>query len=101
MGLCMDIGHTARMGDGPATEAKKYFDRLFECHVKDETKMVKDGQPTELGHGVIDIPKFLGFMQKHKYQGVLSFEYEKDGDDPMPGLCESVGYARGVLAALA
>ena len=26
----------------------------------------------------------------------LSFEYEKDADDPLPGLAESVGYVRGV-----
>ena len=24
-------------------------------------------------------------------------EYEKDGDDPLPGLAESVGYVRGVM----
>ncbi len=101
MGLCMDIGHTARMGLDPATEAKKYFDRLFDCHLKDVTSATNEGQSLEVGRGVIDIPKFLGFMQKNNFQGVLSFEHEKDGDDPMPGLCESVGYARGVLATLA
>jgi sugar phosphate isomerase/epimerase len=49
---------------------------------------------------VIDIPKFLKTLLKIKYSGVVSFEYEKDADDPMPGLAESVGYVRGVLAAI-
>ena len=35
-----------------------------------------------------------------KYSGVLSFEYEKDGKDPLAGLAESVGYVRGVLKML-
>jgi inosose dehydratase len=33
------------------------------------------------------------------YRGTAAFEYEKDGRDPLPGLAESVGYIRGVLAA--
>jgi len=35
-----------------------------------------------------------------KYDGIVSFEYEKDAGDPMAGLAESVGYVRGVIAAL-
>lgn len=31
--------------------------------------------------------------------GTAAFEYEKDGRDPLPGLAESVGYVRGILAA--
>ena len=35
------------------------------------------------------------------FQGLAGFEYEKgDGKDPLPGLAESVGYAKGLLAGL-
>jgi sugar phosphate isomerase/epimerase len=34
------------------------------------------------------------------YSGIVAFEYEKDADDPLAGLAESVGYVRGVLAAI-
>ncbi len=54
----------------------------------------------EIGRGVIDIPRFLRTVKAIGYTGNLSFEYEKDGDDPLPGLAESVGYVRGVLAAI-
>ena len=27
----------------------------------------------------------------------MAVEYEKDGDDPLPGLAESIGYARGIM----
>jgi hypothetical protein len=30
----------------------------------------------------------------------VSFEYESEPDDPLPGLAESVGFTRGVLAML-
>jgi hypothetical protein len=34
------------------------------------------------------------------YSGIVTFEYEKDADRPLAGLVESVGYVRGVLAAI-
>jgi hypothetical protein len=37
---------------------------------------------------------------KIRYQHLLSFEYEKDADDPLPGLAETVGYAKGLLVGM-
>ncbi len=100
IGLCMDIGHTQRIGEDPATEAKKYFDRLLDVHMKDVDKAAKDGKTVIVGRGVIDIPAFLKVLVQKKYQGVVSFEYEADAEDPLPGLEQSVGYVRGVLAVI-
>ena len=100
-GMCMDIGHTQRIGVDPTDAAKDYFSRLLDVHIKDVDKAKKDGETVEIGRGVIDIPKFVKFLVDRKYEGVLSFEYEKDADDPLPGLCESVGYVKGCLASIA
>jgi len=100
-GLCMDIGHTQRIGVDPSEAAKKYFSRLFDIHIKDVSKAKEDGETVEIGRGVIDIPKFLKLLVDRRYEGVVSFEYEKDENDPMPGLCESVGYVKGCLASIA
>ena len=97
MGLCIDIGHTQRIGEDPSTLAEKYQDRLFDVHLKDVTTSTGDGVPLEMGRGVIDIPKFLRTLKKINYDGVVAFEYEKDSDDPLAGLAESVGYVRGIL----
>lgn len=97
MGLCMDIGHTQRIGEDPAALAERYQDRLFDVHLKDVTTSTGEGVPLEVGRGVIDIPGFLRTLEKINYDGVVAFEYEKDGDDPLAGLAESVGYVRGVL----
>lgn len=100
MGLCIDIGHTQRGGVDPSESAKKFSDRLLDVHIKDVTAATKEGQTIEIGHGVIDIPKFLKTLLELNYKGSVSFEFEKDPGDPLPGVSESVGYVRGVLAAI-
>ncbi len=100
IGLCNDIGHTMRIGSDPIVSAKKFADRLLDVHIKDVSEATAKGHGVEVGRGVIDIPKFLKMLIRIKYSGIVSFEYEKDADDPLAGLAESVGYVRGVLAAI-
>jgi len=100
IGLCMDIGHTVRIGQDPAQKAKQYADRLYDVHIKDVNKATKEGTPLEIGRGLIDIPKFLKTLEKIKYSGIVGFEYEKDGKDPLAGLAESVGYVKGVIRGM-
>ena len=97
----MDIGHTMRSGIDPSVPARKYADRLLDLHIKDVSEANKDGHAVEMGRGVINIPEFFKTLIDIGYDGFASFEYEKDGKDPLAGLAESVGYARGVLAAIA
>jgi sugar phosphate isomerase/epimerase len=100
IGLCMDIGHTKRYGVNPSVSAEKHADRLLDVHIKDVSAATAKGHGVEAGRGVIDIPRFLRTLIKINYAGIVSFEYEKDADDPLAGLAESVGYVRGVLAAI-
>jgi inosose dehydratase len=100
IGLCIDIGHTARNGVDPCSAAEQFADRLFDVHIKDIDQANAAGRGVEIGRGVLDIPKFLRTLDKIRYQGFVSFEYEKDADDPLAGLAESVGYVRGVLAVI-
>ena len=100
MGLCVDIGHTARIGLDPIEETSKFMDRVLDIHIKDEDKAEEDGETCEIGRGVIDISGFLGMLLKENYNKIVRFEFEKDGEDPLPGLAESVGYVRGVLNML-
>jgi hypothetical protein len=97
MGLCVDIGHTVRIGLDPIKETSRFMDRVLDIHIKDEDKADESGQTCEIGRGVIDIPGFLEMLKKEKYDKVVSFEFEKDGNDPLAGLAESVGYVRAVL----
>lgn len=100
IGMCHDIGHTKRYGSDPIAETKLCGDRLHDVHIKDVSAANKNGHGVEIGRGVIDIPKFLRTLIKMDYDGIVSFEYEKDAKDPLAGLAESVGYVKGVLAAI-
>lgn len=98
IGFCLDIGHVVRIGQDPIPMIEKYKDRLYDMHLKDVDKAEADGTSVEIGRGVIDIPGVIKALRKIKYAGVMALEYEKDGDDPVPGLAESVGYVRGIMA---
>jgi inosose dehydratase len=100
IGLCIDIGHTMRSGIDPSIPARNYADRLLDLHIKDVSAANRNGHAVEMGRGVIDIPEFFRTLISIGYDRKASFEYEKDAKDPLPGLAESVGYARGVLAAI-
>lgn len=97
IGLCIDIGHVQRIGQDPVTMIERYKDRLYDMHMKDVDKNVGEGVPLEVGRGIIDIPKVIKTLKKIKYTGNVAFEYEKDGDAPLAGLAESVGYVRAVM----
>jgi len=100
LGLCIDIGHTQRSGIDPAKDIERFADRVLDIHLKDVSASSGQGTTVEMGRGVIDIPAVLAAMGRIGYNRVASFEYEKDGKDPLPGLAESVGFTRGALACL-
>jgi inosose dehydratase len=100
LGICMDIGHVVRLDRDPIAELKQCFDRILDIHIKDVDKSTPEGEAIEAGRGVIDLPGFLRSLLLLKYKGILAFEYEKDPKDPLPGLAESVGYVRGILASI-
>lgn len=97
IGLCIDVGHVVRIKEDPIPMISKYKDRLYDMHMKDVNKAEEDGTPVEIGRGVIDIPGIIKALKKINYSYRVGIEYEKDGDDPVPGLAESVGYLRGII----
>jgi len=100
IGLCIDVGHTARAGVDPADSILKCQERLYDCHLKDISALGNRNTPIEGGRGILDLRSILAALLKIKYQGLVGFEYEKDAKDPVPGLAESVGYVKGLLAAM-
>jgi sugar phosphate isomerase/epimerase len=100
IGLCIDIGHTVRYGEDAVETTRKCADRILDVHLKDVTEASAAGRACPAGHGVIDLPAFLKTLMEIGFSGVAAFEYEADPDDPLPGLAESVGYVRGVLAVI-
>jgi len=100
IGLCIDIGHTVRVGADLLGSIRNCGDRLFDLHIKDVTAATPQGRGTPVGRGIIDFPGLVRALIEVKFKGVAAFEYEEQPDDPLPGLAESVGFLKGVLAAI-
>jgi sugar phosphate isomerase/epimerase len=98
IGICMDIGHTTRDGQNPAVDIGRYKSRIFDLHIKDVDKASKEGKTVEIGRGIIDIPGVVSTLRKIKFTGKCSLEFEKDMNDPLAGIAESIGYFKGVMA---
>jgi sugar phosphate isomerase/epimerase len=100
IGLCIDVGHAARAGADPAADILRYRERLYDMHFKDISNVTPRGAPMEVGRGVLNTQAMLENLLSIHYTHLVSFEYEKNDADPLPGLMESMGYTRGILHGL-
>jgi len=98
IGVCIDVGHTTRCGVDPSEAIHKCASRLYDLHLKDLVSTDAKAKVVEVGRGVLDIPKILASLREINYAHLIGLEHEKDMNDPLPGMAESFGYIRGVLA---
>ena len=100
MGICMDVGHTVRIGQDPVEAIQKCARRLYDFHIKDITDATPKGKSIEVGRGIVDIAGVLRELMRIQFPYHLALEYEDKETNPMAGMCESFGYIRGTLAAM-
>ena len=101
VGLCIDIGHTARAGKDITKTILELKSRVLDVHVKDlKDPKDKDSQ-TECGRGVFDFPGMFRALVSFGFSGHAALEYGINENDPAPGMNESLAYMRGVLAGIA
>ena len=107
IGFCMDVGWEFGCERDPAETIRKYGERIYDIHLKNFAVDIPGGRilSKEVPHsfttvpmprGKIDYAKVFKALADVGYDGVCSFEYERDFTDNLGGLAESVGYARGV-----
>ena len=100
MGLCVDVGHTARTGNDVVQEIADAGDRVLDMHIKDlEDLMVKESQCV-VGKGQMPVAAIFQQLQKMGYDGYVNLEYEIDAEDPLPGMQRSFAYMRGVMSGM-
>lgn len=99
IGLCIDVGHTARAKVDPAEAILKCNERLYDLHFKDINSTEPDGSTIEAGRGVLDLVSIVRSLKKVRYNRVISIEFEGWENDPLPAVAETVGYARALLIA--
>ena len=103
LGLCIDVGHSNRAGVDPTEAIVKCHSRLYDVHIKDSLAApgAKKDIPVMMGYGHLDIRSIMAALLQVHYKGQVGLEYEVDSADPVPGVAQSFGYMRGMLAALA
>ncbi len=99
IGLCIDVGHTARAKVNPAEAILKCKERLYDLHFKDINSTAPNGSTIEAGRGVLDLPAIVRSLKKIRYDRLVSIEFEGWGDDPIPAVAETMGYAKALLTA--
>jgi sugar phosphate isomerase/epimerase len=100
MGLCIDVGHTARTGVDVVESIAEAGARLHDMHVKDLKDMSARDSQCVVGEGKMPMVAIFKQLKKMKFSGGVMLEYEIDADNPVPGMQRSFAYMRGVLAGL-
>src|SRR5689334_2740764 len=92
VGLCMDIGHSARTGVDVVKSVADAGSRLLDMHVKDlADPSVKESQ-VDVGDGKLPFPALFKQLKKMGYTGCVNLEYEINAKDPMMGMQRSYSY---------
>lgn len=100
VGLCIDIGHTARAGKDISSTVLELKSRVLDLHVKDLKDPKDRDSQTECGRGVFDFQGIFRTLISIGFTGHAALEYEINENDPAPGMNESLAYMRGVLAGI-
>jgi sugar phosphate isomerase/epimerase len=95
MGCTLDIGHIISCGYDPLDAVRKLGPHLRIVHLKDiQAPGAEVNVP--LGTGLCKIPEVMAALRKIGFQGLVAFEYEKEGeinDD----VARQIAYARKLL----
>lgn len=101
MGVCNDIGHTARAGVDVVQSVADAGPRLLDLHIKDLTDLTDRDSQVAVGEGILPIAGVFEQLLAMNYQGSANLEYEINPKNPLPGMKQSFAYMRGALSGLA
>src|SRR5262245_46372960 len=76
IGLCIDVGHTARAGVDPVQAIRSCSARLYDVHLKDLVSREPRAKVIEVGRGVLDIRGILQALRDVGFGGHVGLEHE-------------------------
>jgi sugar phosphate isomerase/epimerase len=102
IGSCGDTGHWLRSGIQPLEAIRILEGRLITFHLKD---LNETGNPEAhdvvWGTGVADIPGILKALDRQKFRGVFSIEYEHNWENSLPDVRACAAAFDGIAGSLA
>jgi sugar phosphate isomerase/epimerase len=103
IGACADTGHWTRSGVDPLEAVKKLgaAKRIISLHFKDLNEFGNpDAHDVPWGTGVSQANAILTELNRQKFKGVFSIEYEYNWLDSMPEISKCVAFFRKTAAEL-
>ena len=88
IGACADTGHWVRSGLDPVECLKKLEGRILSAHFKE----IVDGHDTVWGTGDKRAEPLLKELDRQKFQGVFSIEYEYNWETSIPEIRQCVAF---------
>lgn len=95
LGSCSDVGHWRREGLNQIDCLKQLEGRIISLHFKDIAPKVegeKEQHDVIWGTGILDVKDMLKELQRQKFKGVFSIEYEYNWDNSVPDIKQCVDY---------
>jgi sugar phosphate isomerase/epimerase len=101
LGSCADLGHWPRSGVGPLEGLKKLAGHIVSLHFKDLNEFGnKDAHDVPWGTGILDMPAVLNELQRQKFAGPISIEYEYNWDSSLPEIRQCITAFNAAVAKL-
>ena len=100
IGFCIDVGHAARANANLVDAIHATGSRLYDMHIKDLANFTSRESQVAVGEGILPIREIFQALIDINYPNFVDLEYEIHGDNPMPGVIESMAYMRGVLTGM-
>ena len=101
IGACADTGHWMRSGINPVGALKKLRGKIISLHIKDLNEFGnRSAHDVIWGTGAGDFKAILTELNRQKFKGVFSIEYEHNWLNSMPEISGCVAYFRKAAAGL-
>ncbi len=91
IGACADVGHWLRSGVDPLEAIRKLEGRIITSHFKD-LNVAGDPEAHDVvwGTGVANVPALLKELDRQKFKGVFSIEFEYNWEASLPDVRQCV-----------
>lgn len=99
LGSCSDVGHWRRDGLNQIDCLKQLKGRIVSLHFKDiapKTDGEKEQHDVIWGTGILNVKEMLKELQRQKFKGVFSIEYEYNWDNSVPDIKKCIDYFNSV-----
>ena len=96
VGVCIDLGHTARTGVDVVRAVAAAGERLLDIHMKDLRDLRRKESQCAVGDGAMPVADIFRELRKMDYLGTVNLEYEIESENPLPGMKKSLSFMRRV-----